>query len=167
MTNFDPGGFLVLLTTIPAVIAGVVSIGLAHLVARLGYGDYETNVAAILGALVVAWVGAALVVTTGMLYVLLVVLSMVGAYAATRSVSAASYGWVLGVAGLFVAFTVLAAVGVYQGVDQRGVPQDIISRNLAVSYTVGLLAFGALGGKGVQVVREWWRRHTRGASEAG
>lgn len=158
MTNFDPGGFLILLTTIPAVIAGVVSVGLAHLTARLGYGDYETNVAALLGVLVVGWVGAALVVSTAMLYVLLVVLSMVGAYAATRSVSAASYGWVLGVVGVFVAFTVLAALGIYQGVDRSGVPQDFISRNLAVSYTVGLLAFGAAGGKAVQVGRRLWRR---------
>ncbi|PSQ59663.1 MAG: hypothetical protein BRD23_03860 [Halobacteriales archaeon SW_9_67_25] len=158
MTNFDPGGFLVLLTTIPAVVAGVVSVGLAHLAARLGYGDYETNVAAIVGALVVVWIAAALVVSTAMLYVLLVALAMVGAFAATRSVSAASYGWVLGVVGVFVAFTVLAALGVYQGVDQRGVPQDVISRNLAIFYTVGLLAFGAAGGKGVQVVGRRWRR---------
>lgn len=153
MTNFDPGGFLILLTTIPAVVAGVVSVGLAHLIAGLGYGDYETNVAALLGVLILAWIGAALVVSTAMLYVLLVVVAMVGAYAATRSVSDASYGWVLGVVGLFLAFTVLAALGVYQGVDQRGVPQDFISRNLAVSYTVGLLAFGAAGGKAIRVGR--------------
>lgn len=158
MTNFDPGGFLLLLTVIPSVVAGVVSVGLAHLATGLGYGDYETTVVATLGVLVLGWIAAALVVSTSMLYILAVTLSMAGAYAATRSVSAASYGWVLGVVGLFVAFAVLAAVGVYEGVDQRGVPQDVISRNLAVSYTVGLLVFGALGGKAVQVGRRLWRR---------
>jgi len=158
VTNFDPGGFLLLLTVIPSVVAGVVSVGLAHLATGLGYGDYETTVVATLGVLVLGWIAAALVVSTSMLYILAVTLSMAGAYAATRSVSAASYGWVLGVVGLFVAFAVLAAVGVYEGVDQRGVPQDVISRNLAVSYTVGLLVFGALGGKAVQVGRRLWRR---------
>lgn len=150
MTNFDPGGFLVLLTVIPAVVAGVVSIGAARLASRLGYGAYETNVAAILGLLILGWIGASLVVTTSMLRILAVTLSMVGAYAATRSIMASSYGWVLGVVLLFAAFVGLSALGVYQGVDQAGRPQGFISRHLFALYYVGLFAFGAVGGTAVQ-----------------
>jgi len=158
VTNFDPGGFLVLLTTIPAVVAGAVSIGLAHLIDRLGYVDYERAVVAILGVLVFAWVIAALVVSTAMLYILIVTLAMVGAYAATRSVRAASYGWVLGVVLLFLAFAVLSALGVYKGVDQSGTPQDFISQNLAISFFVGLFVCGAVGGKTVQLGQRLWAR---------
>lgn len=157
MTNFDPGGFLVLLTVIPAVVAGAVSVGLAHLVDRLGYAEYERAVAAVLGVLVLGWIAAAFVVSTAMLYILTVSLAMAGAFAATRSVSAASYGWVLGVVLLFVAFVGLSAAGVYQGVDQAGQPQDIVSRNLAAFYAGGLFAFGAVGGKAVQLVQRRWR----------
>jgi predicted outer membrane lipoprotein len=153
VTNFDPGGFLVLLTVIPAVVAGAVSVGLAQVSARFGYGDYETNVAAVLGVLVLGWIAAALVVSTSMLYILAVTLAMAGAFAATRSVSAASYGWVLGVVLLFAAFAVLAALGVYEGVDRAGQPQDPVSRNLAAFYVGGLFALGAAGGKAVQFVQ--------------
>jgi hypothetical protein len=93
-----------------------------------------------------------------MLYVLVVTLAMVGAYAATRSVRAASYGWMLGVVLLFFVFTALAALGVYKGVDQSGIPQDFISRNLAVSFVVGLFVCGAVGGKAVQVGQRLWAR---------
>lgn len=146
MTNFDPGGFVVLLTVLPSIVAGVVSIGGAHLASWLGYGGYERNVAALVAALLVGWVVAALVISTGMLLILAVTLSMVGAYAVTRSVRATSYGWVLGVVLLFVAFGVLSALGVYRGVDQAGVPQGFISRHLEAFYFGGLLVFGAIGG---------------------
>jgi hypothetical protein len=158
MTNFDPGGFLMLLTVIPAVVAGVVSIGLAHLVARLGYGTYETNVVSILAVMVVGWIAAALIVSNGMLTILAVVLAMVGAFAATRDVTASSYGWVFGVVLLFVAFVVLSALGIYRGVDNTGRPQDVISGNLGVFYAGGLFVFGAIAGKAVAMLREWLRR---------
>ena len=153
MTNFDPGGFLVLLTVIPAVVAGTVSVGLAQVSAGLGYGDYESNVAAVLGVLLLGWIAASFVVSTGMLYILAVALAMAGAFAATRSVSATSYGWVLGVVLLFVAFAGLSAAGVYQGVDGAGQPRDPVSRNLAAFYAGGLFAFGVVGGKAVQLVQ--------------
>lgn len=153
MTNFDPGGFLLLLTAIPAVVAGVFSVSLAHLTARLGYGDYETNVTVLVGVLLAAWTVAAFVISTAMLYILAVTLSMAGAYAVTRSVTDASYGWVLGVLFLFLGFTVLATVGLYQGVDRTGAPQGLVARHLAVSYLLGLLVCGAAGGKAVSVLR--------------
>lgn len=152
MTNFDPGGFLLLLTVIPAVVAGAISIGVAELGSRLGYGSYDVLVAAVLGVLLLGWIGAALVVSTAMLQILAVTLSMVGAYAVTRSIRATSYGWVLGVVGLYVAFGVLTATGIYQGVDQQGVPQGVISRNLYAFYILGLFVSGALGGKLVGAV---------------
>ena len=154
MTNFDPGGFLVLLTVIPAVVAGVISIGGAHLASRLGYGTYETNVAILVGLMIVGWIGAALVVSTSMLQILAVTLSMVGAFAATRSITASSYGWVLGVVLLFVAFLGLSAVGVYKGVDQTGVPQGPIARHLFSFYSGGLFVFGAVGGKAVELFQQ-------------
>lgn len=153
MTNFDPGGLLMLLTVIPAVVAGVVSIAVAHLAAWLGYGTYETNVAVVVAAMLVAWVGAALVVETGMLRILAVALSMAGAFAATRDVTATSYGWVLGVVLLFGAFLALSALGVYRGVDATGRPQGLLARNLEAFYYIGLLAFGAVGGKAVDASR--------------
>lgn len=153
MTNFDPAGFLLLLTVIPSVVAGAVSISLAHLSARLGYGEYETNVAVVLGVLVVAWIAASLAVSTAMLQILAVTLAMVGAYAVTRSVTSASYGWVVGVVALFAAFAALSALGVYQGVDQSGRPQGVIARNLPAFYFGGLLVFGAVGGAAVHGVR--------------
>jgi hypothetical protein len=104
VTNFDPAGFLVLLTVIPSVAAGIVSIGGAHLAARLGVETYERSVLAIVGALIAVWVVAAVVVSTAVLQVLAVTLAMVGAYAATRNVSLSSYVWVVGVVLLFVAF---------------------------------------------------------------
>lgn len=90
MTNFDPGWFLMLLSVIPAVIAGVVSIGVAHLASRLGYGEYETTVTVILGVLIVGWTGGSLVLSTSMLHILAVALSMVGAFAVTRSITAST-----------------------------------------------------------------------------
>ncbi|MFB6232727.1 MAG: hypothetical protein ABEH61_00560 [Haloarculaceae archaeon] len=158
MTNFDPGGFLVLLTAIPAVVAGVFSVSLAHLTARLGYGDYETNVIVIVGVLLAGWAVAAFVISTAMLYILAVTLSMAGAFAVTRSVTDASYGWVLGVVLLFLAFTVLATAGIYQGVERTGAPQGLVARHLAVSYLVGLFVCGAAGGKAVQILGRRWNR---------
>jgi len=166
VTNFDPGGFIMLLTVLPATIAGVLSIGLARLASRFGYGGYERNVAAIVAVLLVGWVGAALVISTGMLLILAVTLSMVGAFAVTRSVRTTSYGWVLGVVLMFVAFGVLSALGIYRGVDQAGVPQGFISRHLEAFYFGGLLVFGAIGGvavKAVQVVA----RGLRGTAGGG
>lgn len=157
MTNFDPGGFLVLLTVIPSVVAGGLSIGAARLAARFGYADYETAVVAALGGLIVAWIGASLLVSTAMLRILAVTLSMAGAFAATRSVTASSYGWVLGVLLLFVAFLGLSALGVYQGVDRTGTPQGLLSRHLMASYYGGLFAFGAVGGKVAGAVRHRFR----------
>lgn len=156
MTNFDPAGFLLLLTVIPALVAGVVSIGLAEVASRLGYGSYDNLVVAILGLLLLAWIGAAFVVSTSMLLILAVTLSMVGAYAVTRNVRVASYGWVLGVVGLYLAFAVLAATGVYKGVDQQGIPQGVIAQYLQVFYLGGLLVFGAVGGKLVDVLAAHW-----------
>ncbi|MDZ7850197.1 MAG: hypothetical protein U5K70_05085 [Halodesulfurarchaeum sp.] len=152
MTNFDPGGFLILLTVIPTVIAGATSIGVAHLTARLGYGDYDRNVVLLLVLMVSVWILAALLVTTSMLVILSVVLAMAGAYAATRNVTSASYGWVLGVLLLSVAFALLSAVWVYQGVDQLGRPQGLLSRHVSLFYAVGLVGFGALGGTVVELV---------------
>lgn len=152
MTNFDPGGLLLLLTVIPAVVAGILSIAGASLAARLGFGTYETNVAAILAVMIVAWIAAAFVVSTAMLQILAVTLAMAGAYAATRSVAESSYGWVLGVIILFGAFTALSALGIYQGVDRTGRPQGILSQHFYWFYAGGLLAFGALGGRSVQVL---------------
>lgn len=153
MTNFDPGGFLLLLTVIPAAVAGVVSITLAHVAARLGYGEYDTNVVGLLAVLIIAWIVAALFVSTGMLQILAVVLAMFGAFAVTRSITMSSYGWVLGILLLFAAFTVLSAVGLYRGVDQTGRPQGIIARHLDLFYYSGLLIFGAIGGAVVDVIR--------------
>ncbi len=158
MTNFDPGGFLMLLTVIPAIAAGAVSIGMAHLTARLGLGDYETNVAVVLATLLLGWIAAAFVVSTGMLQILAVTLAMAGAYGTTRSVAASSYGWVLGVVLLFVTYAGVAAMGIYKGVDQTGRPQGLLSRHLRVFYYAGLLGFGAVGGKAVQAVRRRWGR---------
>lgn len=152
MTNFDPGGLLLLLTVIPAVMAGILSIAGATLADRLGFGTYETNVAAMVAVLIVAWIVAAFIVSTAMLQILAVTLAMAGAYAATRSVTASSYGWVLGVVLLFGAFTVLSALGIYQGVDQTGRAQGILSQHFYWFYAGGLLAFGALGGRAVQLV---------------
>lgn len=152
VTNFDPAGFLLLLTVVPALAAGAISISLAHLVAGLGYGEYDTNVVVLLAALVGVWTVAAVAVSTSMLQILAVVLAMVGAFGVTRSVRAASYGWVLGVVLLFGAFVALSAVGVYRGVDQTGRPQGFIAEHLQLFYYGGLLAFGAIGGKLVAVV---------------
>lgn len=165
MTNFDPGGFITLFTVLPSVVAGVVSIGVAHLASRLGYGDYERNVAAIVAVLLVGWAGTALLVSTSLLLILAVTLSMVGAFAVTRSVRATSYGWVLGVVLLFVAFAVLSALGVYRGVDQTGVPQGPFSRHVEGFYFGGLLVFGAIGGAVVRCSssdRGWRHRCTIG-----
>lgn len=156
MTNFDPGGFLLLLTVIPAVVAGAVSITLAHIAVRLGYGEYETNVAVLLAVLIAAWIVAALVISTSLLQILAVVLAMGGAFAVTRSISVSSYGWVLGVLLLFAAFTVLSVAGVYRGVDQTGRPQGIIAEHLVLFYYSGLLVFGAIGGKVVGLIRWHW-----------
>lgn len=158
MTNFDPGGFLMLLTVVPSVVAGVVSIGGAHVVARIGYGDYERNVAVLVGILLVGWVGTALVISTSMLLILAVTLAMAGAFVVTRSVRATSYGWVLGVLLLFVVFAGLSALGVYKGVDQTGTPQGLVARHLAVSYAGGLFVCGALAGAAVQQVPQRLRR---------
>jgi hypothetical protein len=87
VTNFDPGGLLLLLTVIPSAVAGVVSVGVAHLAARLGYGEYDSNVAIVLGVLAAAWVVASLLVSTEMVQILAVGLAMVGAFAVTRSVT--------------------------------------------------------------------------------
>lgn len=157
MTNFDPGGLLLLLTVIPTVVAGTVSIGVAKFVAWLGYGDYETDVVVSLGAMIVAWIAASLVVSTEMLQILAVTLSMVGAYAVTRSITASSYGWVLGVVLLFIAFVGLDALGLYQGVDRTGRPQGLISQHFYWFYAVGLFGFGALGGKAVEAFGRRWR----------
>lgn len=157
MTNVDPGGLLVVLTVVPAVVAGIVSIAGAKLAARLGYGTYETNVAVSVGAMIVAWIAASLLISTSMLQILAVVLSMVGAYAVTRSITASSYGWVLGVGLLFVAFVGLDAIGVYRGVDQTGRPQGILARHLLWFYAAGLFGFGAVGGRAVQAVGRRWR----------
>lgn len=158
MTNVDPGGLLLLLTVIPAVVAGVVSVGVAALAARLGYGTYETTVVTVLGVLILAWIAASLVVSTGLLQILAVTLSMAGAYLATRDVSAASVGWVLGVVLLFAAFAALSATGVYQGVDQSGRPQGLLARHLAAFYAVGLLLGGVVGGAVVRVSRQRLRQ---------
>lgn len=156
MTNFDPGGLLLLLTLIPAVVAGAVSITLANIAVRLGYGEYETNVAVLLAVLIAAWIVAAFVVSTSLLQILAVVLAMIGAFAVTRSISVSSYGWVLGVLLLFAAFTVLSVAGVYRGVDQSGRPQGIIAQHLVLFYYSGLLVSGAIGGKVVGVIRRQW-----------
>jgi hypothetical protein len=152
MTNFDPGGFLVLLTVIPSVVAGVVSVAVADLAARFGYGAYERNVVIILGFLAAGWIAASLVVSTSMLHILAVALAVLGAYAVTRDVRQTSYGWVLGVILLYLAFAVLAWTGVYGGVDATGRPQGVIARNLFVSYYVGLFVCGALGGVVVRIL---------------
>lgn len=164
MTNFDPGGLLALLTLLPAVVAGAVSVVAAHLADRLGVAAYERAVVAALALLVLAWVAAALVVSTGMLTILLVVLAMVGAYAATRDVTAASYGWVLGVVLLFLAFLVLSELGIYQGVDETGRPQGLLARHLMAFYAGGLFAFGAIGGAIVRGVLDRWPPGERGAA---
>lgn len=150
MTNFDPGGLLMLLTVIPAVVAGAVSISGAHLLTRLGYGEYETTVAVILGILIVVWIGASLLITTSMLTILAVTLAMAGAFIVTRNITAASYGWVLGVVLLFAAFTAVSILGIYKGVDQTGRPQGLIAQHFYIFYAVGLFAFGAVCGKAVQ-----------------
>lgn len=90
MTNFDPVGFLMLLTVIPAVVAGAISVGVSQLTSRHGYGDYETTVAAVVGVLIIGWIGVSLLVTTSMMQILAVMLSMIGAFAATRSITASS-----------------------------------------------------------------------------
>lgn len=156
MTNFDPGGFLLLLTVIPAVVTGIVSIALAHVVAWVGYGEYETNVVVLLAFLISAWTVAAFFVSTSMLQILAVVVAMIGAFAVTRSITASSYGWVLGVVLLFATFIVFSAVGVYRGVDQTGRPQGIIARHLELFYYSGLLIYGAICGKVVETIRCRW-----------
>lgn len=156
VTNFDPGGFLMLLTVIPAVAAGFVSVGLALLTSRIGYGDYETNVVMIVGLMLVGWLVTALIITTSMLQILAVSLAMVGAFAVTRSVTAASIGWVLGVVLLFVVFIGLDVLSIYQGVDPTGRPTGLISRHLYAFYYGGLLVCGGVGGKAVQSVLERW-----------
>lgn len=156
MTNFDPGGFLLLLTVIPAVVAGVISITLAHVTAWLGYGEYDTSVAILLAVLIGAWIVIAFLVSTSMLQILAVVLAMIGAFAVTRSITASSYGWVLGVVMLFATFIVLSAVGVYRGVDQMGRPQGIIAQHLHLFYYGGLLIFGAISGKLVEITQGRW-----------
>jgi hypothetical protein len=153
VTNFDPAGFLVLLTVISSVAAGSVSMGGAHLAARLGVETYERSVLAIVGALIAVWVVAAVVVSTAMLQILAVTLAMVGAYAATRNVTASSYGWVLGVVLLFVAFTIASVTGVYQGVDPNGVPEGLVACNLQAFYYGGVFVFDAIGGAAVQRIR--------------
>lgn len=154
MTNFDPGGLLMLLTVIPAVVAGVASVGLAHLGARLGVGEYETNVAVVLAVLLFAWIAASLVVSTDMLRILAVTLSMLGAYLVTRNVADASYGWVLGVLLLFVAFLSLDALGIYGGVDRSGRPQGLLARHLFAVYYLGLFLAGVIAGKAVDLSRD-------------
>lgn len=156
MTNVDPGGLLVLLTVIPAVVAGGFSIGLAHLVAWLGDVSYRRTVWVVLGVLVLAWIVAALVVVgeATMLYVLAVGVAMLGAFVVTRDVSATSYGWVLGVVLLYLGFAVLSWAGLYAGVDRAGRPQGIIARNLLVFYLGGLFAGGMVGGAVVRWVRD-------------
>lgn len=156
MTNFDPGGFLLLLTVIPAVVAGVISITLAHVAAWLGYGKYDTNVAVLLAVLLSAWIVAAFLVSTSLLQILAVVLAMIGAFAVTRSITASSYGWVLGVVLLVAAFIVVSAVGVYRGVDHTGRPQGIIAEHLHQFYYGGLLIFGAISGKVVEIIQDRW-----------
>lgn len=152
MTNFDPGGFLMLLTVIPSLVAGAVSISLAHLLDWVGYGEYESNVVGLLGILILGWIGTALFISTGMLRIITVVLAMIGAYAATRNIAAASYGWVLGVVLMFVVFIALSNLGIYRGVDAAGRPRGFISRHLGLFYAGGLLGFGALAGKGAALV---------------
>lgn len=153
MTNFDPGGLLLLLTVVPAVVAGAVSVGVATLASRLGYGAYERNVAAVLGVLLAGWVVASLLVSTAMLRILAVTLAMAGAFVATRDVAASSFGWVLGVVLLFAAFAALSALGLYAGVDRTGTPRGPLSRHFLAVYHVGLFAAGAVGGLAVQAVR--------------
>jgi len=157
MTNFDPGGLLLLLTVIPAVVAGAVSITLAHAAAWLGYGEYDTNVAVVLAILLAAWIVTAVFVSTSMLRILAVVLAMVGAFAVTRSVTVSSYGWVLGVVLLFAAFVVLSVADVYRGVDRTGRPLGIVARNLSLFYYGGLLVAGAVGGKVAEAIRCRWQ----------
>lgn len=157
MTNFDPGGFLMLFTVIPTVVAGVISIGTALLVSRLDIADYDTAVVVVLTLLVVGWTGGAIVIGTGMLQILAVVLAMLGAFLVTQNVRAASVGWVLGVVLFFAAFVTISVIGIYQGVDQTGTPQDVISRNLRLFYHVGLLVFGAIGGKLTAIGFDQWR----------
>jgi hypothetical protein len=167
MTNFDPGGLVMLLTVLVTVPAGVVSIGGAHLAARLGVGNYETDVVAILAVLLLAWVVAGFVVSDGMFLLLAVTLAMAGAFAVTRSVRDASYGWVLGVVLLFLAWWAAAAAGVYQGVDDRGRPQGPIARNLEAFYLGGLLVGGVVGGKLVELGRHGLGEDVPVAGEAG
>lgn len=160
MTNFDPGGFLLLLTVLPTVVAGVVSITLAYVTAWLGYGEYETAVVALVVVLIGAWIVTAVLVSTSLLQILAVVFAMIGAFAVTRDITTSSYGWVLGVILLFAAFSVLSAVGVYRGVDQAGRPQGVIARHLSLFYYIGLLIFGAIGGKVVAMLRYWYQRES-------
>lgn len=143
-----------LFTVIPAVVAGVISIGLANLAARRGYGEYDTAVIGILGVLLVAWVIAAFVVSTSLLTILAVTLAMAGAYLVTRSITAASYGWVLGVVLMFAVFVVLSVTNIYQGVNQTGIPQGFIAQNLQIFYFAGLLVFGAIAGKTVAILQQ-------------
>lgn len=156
MTNFDPGGFLVLLTVIPSVVGGALAIAGAHAAARLGYGDYEHIVLVLTGVLLAVWIGLALRYSTSMLLILSVVLAMVGAYVVTRNVAAASYGWVLGVVFLYLGFALLSRVGLYQGVDSRGAPQGLIAANLPEFYWGGLFVCGVLGGAVVAGVKRMW-----------
>ncbi|MFB6312200.1 MAG: hypothetical protein ABEH64_13585 [Salinirussus sp.] len=156
MTNFDPLGFLLLFTVIPAVGAGIISITVAQLAARLGVGRYERTVFSILAVLIVLWIVTAVLVSLAMLQILAVVLAMVGAFAVTRNLRSTSYGWVLGVVLLYFAFTVLGISGIYRGVDQLGRPQGLIARHVAVFYYGGLLLFGAIGGTIAELVRSWW-----------
>lgn len=156
MTNVDPGGLLVLLTVIPAVVAGVASITIARLVAWAGYGTYGRTVWAVLGVLALAWIVAVLVVVgdATMLFVLAVGLAMIGADAVTRDASATSYGWVLGVVILYLGFAVLSWTGLYAGVDRTGRPQGVVARNLLAFYLGGLFAGGMVGGAIVRCLRD-------------
>lgn len=151
MTNFDPGGLLLFLTVIPAVIAGVVSISGAHLLTRLGYGEYETTVTVILGILIAVWICASLLITPSMLTILAATLAMAGAFIVTRDITAASYGWILGVLLLFVVFTAASSLGIYTGVSHTGRPQGLISKHFYLFYAAGLFTCGAVCGKVVQI----------------
>ncbi|PTD94719.1 hypothetical protein C9439_01000 [archaeon SCG-AAA382B04] len=95
---------------------------MAHFASYAGYGEYERNVVFVLGFMVMFWIVAAFIINNSMLIVLSVVFAMVGAYATTGNIIVASYGWVLGVFLLYLAFPVLTFLGIYQGVNQQGVP---------------------------------------------
>lgn len=60
--------------------------------------------------LIIGWIGVSLLVTTSLRQILAVTFSMIGAFAVTRSITASSYGWVLGVVLMFAAFIGLNAL---------------------------------------------------------